>query len=141
VTIRFEGELGAVQAAAEAGASAAQRVGELVAVHVIPRPDDGLDNILPPGRFISKYRGDSPSSVKPGGSKSRDSAKGKPRGRQAFDQERYFDITDDQLQSMTVAALRQFARKLPKLGIQGRDISKASKSKLIEEIKKTLGIN
>ncbi len=132
VTIKFEGELGAVQAAAEAGASAAQRVGELVAVHVIPRPDDGLDSILPPGKFISKYRGYGPQSGAP------DS---RPRARKAFDPERYFDITDDQLQAMTVAALRQFARKLPKLGIQGREISKASKSKLIEEIKKTLGID
>ncbi len=141
VTIKFEGELGAVQAAADAGAAAAQKVGELIAVHVIPRPDAGLDPILPAGKFISKYRDDgAPTGKKHARRKSRDSKKIKPQKRQAFDKERYFEITDEQLQSMTVSALRQFARKLPKLGIRGREISKAPKAKLIEEIKKTLGI-
>jgi len=39
--------VGAVRAAVEAGSAAAQRVGELVSVHVIPRPDDQLAGILP----------------------------------------------------------------------------------------------
>lgn len=55
MTIRIEGELGAVQAAVAAGAAAAQRVGELVAVHVIPRPDEGLEAITPTRRYVSKY--------------------------------------------------------------------------------------
>ena len=40
VTILVEGDVGAVQAAVDAGKSAASRVGELVAAHVIPRPDE-----------------------------------------------------------------------------------------------------
>ena len=40
------GEVGAVRAAVEAGASAAQKVGELVAMHVIPRPHDDLDKYI-----------------------------------------------------------------------------------------------
>lgn len=46
VTTLCRGEVGAVRAAVEAGASAAQRVGELVSVHVIPRPHDDLEKYL-----------------------------------------------------------------------------------------------
>lgn len=42
VTVKFLGEVAAVKAAVDAGAAAAQRVGQLVAVHVIPRPHDDL---------------------------------------------------------------------------------------------------
>jgi len=47
VTMFVAGEVGAVKAATDAGASAARRVGELVSVHVIPRPHDHLWRILP----------------------------------------------------------------------------------------------
>ncbi|MFQ5654064.1 MAG: BMC domain-containing protein, partial [Planctomycetota bacterium] len=40
-------EVGAVKAATDAGATAARRVGELVSVHVIPRPHDYVETILP----------------------------------------------------------------------------------------------
>jgi ethanolamine utilization protein EutM len=48
VTMFVAGEVGAVKAATDAGAAAARRVGELVSVHVIPRPHDSLWQILPP---------------------------------------------------------------------------------------------
>jgi ethanolamine utilization protein EutM len=41
------GDVGAVKAATEAGAASAQRLGELVAVHVIPRPHSDVEKILP----------------------------------------------------------------------------------------------
>jgi len=41
------GEVGAVKAATDAGAAAARRVGELVSVHVIPRPHSEVESILP----------------------------------------------------------------------------------------------
>ncbi|MBK7107061.1 MAG: ethanolamine utilization microcompartment protein EutM [Ignavibacteriae bacterium] len=47
VTVMVRGDVGAVKAATDAGASAAQRVGELVSVHVIPRPHADVENILP----------------------------------------------------------------------------------------------
>lgn len=47
VTIIVEGDVGAVKAAVDAGASAAKRVGELISVHVIPRPHADLVRILP----------------------------------------------------------------------------------------------
>jgi len=49
VTVIVEGDVGAVKAATEAGAAAAKRVGELVSVHVIPRPHEELNKILPAG--------------------------------------------------------------------------------------------
>jgi ethanolamine utilization protein EutM len=47
VSVMVRGETGAVKAATEAGAAAAAKVGELVSVHVIPRPDDSVESILP----------------------------------------------------------------------------------------------
>ena len=47
VTAMVRGDVGAVKAAVEAGAAAAKRVGDLYGVHVIPRPHDDVENILP----------------------------------------------------------------------------------------------
>jgi ethanolamine utilization protein EutM len=47
VTVMVRGEVGAVKAATDAGATAARRVGELVSVHVIPRPHAEVEGILP----------------------------------------------------------------------------------------------
>lgn len=47
VTVMVRGDVGAVKAATDAGAAAAKRVGELVSVHVIPRPHDEVELILP----------------------------------------------------------------------------------------------
>ena len=47
VTVMVRGDVGAVKAATEVGATAAQRLGELVAVHVIPRPHGDVEKILP----------------------------------------------------------------------------------------------
>ena len=47
VTVAVRGDVGAVKAAVEAGAEAARRVGELVSVHVIPRPHEEVENIVP----------------------------------------------------------------------------------------------
>ncbi|MBO1001667.1 BMC domain-containing protein [Pseudogracilibacillus auburnensis] len=46
VTVYVRGDVGAVKAAIEAGAEAAQRVGEILSVHVIPRPHVELESIL-----------------------------------------------------------------------------------------------
>ena len=47
VTVMVRGDVGAVKAATDAGAAAAQRVGELISVHVIPRPHTDVEMILP----------------------------------------------------------------------------------------------
>ena len=50
VTAIVRGDVAAVKAATEAGQRAAERVGELVSVHVIPRPHVNIDQVLPLGR-------------------------------------------------------------------------------------------
>jgi microcompartment protein CcmL/EutN len=47
VTVLVRGDVGAVKAATDAGAAAARRVGELVSVHVIPRPQNDVERIHP----------------------------------------------------------------------------------------------
>ena len=47
VTVMVRGDVGAVKAATDAGAAAAEKVGELISVHVIPRPHAEVDHILP----------------------------------------------------------------------------------------------
>jgi ethanolamine utilization protein EutM len=49
VTVLVRGDVGAVKAATDAGAAAARRVGELISVHVIPRPHAEVERILPKG--------------------------------------------------------------------------------------------
>jgi ethanolamine utilization protein EutM len=49
VTVMVRGDVGAVKAATDAGAAAARRVGELISVHVIPRPHGEVEKILPKG--------------------------------------------------------------------------------------------
>ena len=58
VTLYVRGEVGAVKASVDAGAAAATRVGELVAVHVIARPHHLLEHLLPQGRekVVRSYR-------------------------------------------------------------------------------------
>ena len=51
VTVMVRGDVGAVKAATDAGAAAAQRVGELISVHVIPRPHSEVEVVLPQNKL------------------------------------------------------------------------------------------
>ena len=112
VTVKVEGELGAVKASVDAGAEAASRIGELVSAHVIPRPDDELDKILPSERYINakstRARAEAPRQV-------------------------LVKIPDDDavLEDLTVAELRRLAREQEDFPITGREISRANKDELL----------
>lgn len=54
VTVMVRGDVGAVKAAVEAGASAAQKLGEVIAMHVIPRPHVEVEQILPKKAVMPK---------------------------------------------------------------------------------------
>ena len=54
VMVSVRGDVGAVKAATDAGAAAARRVGELIAVHVIPNPHDEVEKVLPVGQRSKK---------------------------------------------------------------------------------------
>ncbi len=47
VSVMVRGDVGAVKAAVEAGSAAAEKLGEIIAVHVIPRPHSDVEKILP----------------------------------------------------------------------------------------------
>ena len=53
VTVMVRGDVGAGKAATDAGAAAAEKVGELISVHVIARPHVEVDNILPKGKPLA----------------------------------------------------------------------------------------
>lgn len=52
VTVMVRGDVGAVKAAVDAGAAAAEKVGELISIHVIPRPHSDVETILPAGNSV-----------------------------------------------------------------------------------------
>lgn len=137
VTVHIEGELGAVQAAVEAGAAACQKVGRLHSVVIIPRPDDGLDVMLntpsnlciPGGPFcaiVPQPKAAAEPKKKEAQPKPTPSKPKRPRsrGRSAGPSGDY--------ESMTVQALRRLARMRPNLPIAGRDIARADKDTLIQ---------
>ena len=61
VTMTVKGDVGAVKAAVDAGAAAAKRVGELVSVHVIPRPHSEVEKVLS-GKMVRSGSGQIPSA-------------------------------------------------------------------------------
>jgi ethanolamine utilization protein EutM len=54
ITVMVRGDVGAVRAAVDAGAAAAERVGQLVSAHVIPRPHDEVEKVLPKPRTAAE---------------------------------------------------------------------------------------
>ena len=79
VTAIVRGDVAAVKAATDAGAAAARRVGELVSVHVIPRPHANLEDALPIGKATTAAKG--LNRIGPTCSSPKSSAPSSPRGR------------------------------------------------------------
>jgi ethanolamine utilization protein EutM len=108
VCVKIIGEVAAVKSAIDEAANRASRVGELLSVHVIPRPDIEVDKII----HVTTFPG-SGEAVQ-------------------------YDQGAQNLDGLSVTELRRIARETKGLGIKGREISKANKEKLIEEIKKAV---
>ena len=112
ITVKVVGEVGAVKSAVDAGAAAAERIGELVSCHVIPRPHDEIENIA----FDETSHSDNPAqSIKPRSMR--------------------------EVEQMSVRALRRLARDTPDFPIQGREISRANKTILVEKFREIFGGN
>lgn len=107
VTVKVEGETGAVRASVAAGAAAAEKVGQLIGTHVIPRPHTETYKILDVGGVADTAQDVSPVRL--------------PQA--------------EELESMAVRELRELARQIPGLGISGRDISRANKQQLLDELR------
>ncbi|MBI4417720.1 MAG: BMC domain-containing protein [Ignavibacteriales bacterium] len=137
ITVKIVGETAAVTSAVEAGASAAQRVGQLVSKHVIPRPADGMDELIYAKASLTESQvlellGESSEE----GDLEIDALPEEPYSKPAGltpEEERYFE----KLSGMTVHELRSHARTIEGLSIYGREISRANKKQLIEELMKT----
>lgn len=105
ITIQVEGETAAVRAAVDAGAAAAERVGQVVSRHVIPRPAEGIREML-----LGAERASLDGPVIPGASSA--------------------DATD--YAALTVRELRDLAREREDFPLRGREISRATKGQLVD---------
>lgn len=153
VTVMVRGDVAAVKAATDAGAAAAGRVGEIVSVHVIPRPHPELEFILPrdtnPNNGDMERKASAEQKTKDDkgyqGMEEKTDAVSKEDGRLSENIIEDFDtyVKDngiekalDRLSELKVQDLRSLARKLEGLSIAGREISRANKQNLLEEIKR-----
>jgi microcompartment protein CcmL/EutN len=118
ITVHIVGETAAVQAAVDAGAAAASRVGELLSAHVIPRPLPEVYDLVD----VEQTGTPSPSGTPAPGSTARPSRTRKEAG----------SWSRGELESMTVRDLRALARQTSGLPIQGREIARANKDQLVE---------
>lgn len=130
VTVKCVGEVAAVKAAVDAAAAAAQRVGHLIATHVIPRPAEEVEFIIHKGGIVSPDAKAGPV---------RQESRKQPTDDATIDM--FVASSDDdeykaQLEAMTVHQLRTLAREVGGLAIAGRQISKANKKLLIVELMK-----
>ena len=105
VTVFFRGDVAAVKAAVDAAAAAAERVGQLVSVHVIPQPHEELDTIA----------GDV------GGVLGSTEQKNRPAPRRPAN-----------LLSMKVVDLRRAARRFPDFPLKGRQLARAGRGEILE---------
>lgn len=130
VTVKCIGEVAAVKAAVDAAAAAAQRVGELIATHVIPRPAEDVEIVMRKPQGPVPLRQDPKPKTPP-----RDAAAASET-LDMFAAAKNDDEYKAQLDAMTVHELRRLAREVGGLSIFGRQISKANKKLLIAELMK-----
>lgn len=107
VSLRLRGDVASVQTAVQAGAAAAQRLGQVISCHVIPGPHAELVTLL-------AQAGDSRTSLPD------------PAPQPAL----------QDLEALPVTRLRQLARQIPDLPLRGRQISRASKAELITALQR-----
>lgn len=150
VTVMVEGDVGAVKAATDAGAAAAERVGELISVHVMPRPAADVAHILDRRPEPKPEPEPEPTAPEPEpepevpehepeeAAHTEEMKEEQPEEAHAEKME-LSELTPEALGKMTVAKLRIVARELGTTGMSRRDIRFAKKEDLIERITKALG--
>ncbi len=139
ITIKIVGETAAVRAAVDAGAAAAQKVGELVSKHVIPRPAEGMEMLVFAKSVLSQEDVEDSLGGGPLPEREHDEIGEEPLAMPENltpEQQAYYE----KLNAMTVHELRSYARTVEGLHIYGREISRANKSQLMEELLKVKGV-
>lgn len=119
VTVTVTGEVAAVRAAVDAGAAAAEKIGELIASHVIARPHPEVDPL-----FGSAPSGSFPAE-KPQSHDTSSTGKNVP------------DFSRQDLETMPVTELRRLARQIADVGLRGRAISGATRQELVKVLSRT----
>lgn len=150
VTVMVEGDVGAVKAATDAGAAAAERIGELISVHVIPRQAADVAHILDRRPEPKPEPEPEPTAPEPEpepevpehepeeAAHTEEMKEEQPEEAPAEKMD-LSELTPEALGKMTVAKLRIVARELGTTGMSRRDIRFAKKEDLIERITKALG--
>jgi len=142
VSVIVTGDVGAVKAATDAGAAAAERIGELISVHVIPRPSSGIDGMLKDpgdkGRVATSSAPKSPapapapaSAPKPAQPAS--AAKPAPTAK-ADKPSSASQKSKAELEGMKVVDLRSYLRERKFINIPRSKIGFANKEELLKEI-------
>ena len=140
VTVHVLGDVAAVQAAVDAGAAAAGRVGQVVSVHVIPRPDADVYRIIPPpvgGAPVSEAASGAPAAATvqpevPGTtSQVKAPTTAVPTGTPAA-------VNLGELEKLPVKELRRRAREFQVLGLSSREITFGTRIELLSAIKQYL---
>ena len=134
VTVLVEGDVGAVKAAMDASAAAAERVGTVISVHVIPRPADDVTRMLKGGKEPEEPTPPtSPEPEEP--SEPEISAEPESESAKAEEAEKApQDVTLEEMQTMGVDALRRLARALEIKNMTRAEIRFAKKQELIQKI-------
>ena len=153
VTVMVRGDVGAVKAAVDAGAAAAERVGELISVHVIPRPADDVEHILDPLTPPEPPAGPEPE-LEPETERAAEPepevepeplAQPEPEDPSLEEEDpeeeahaaELESLSEESMQRMTVARPRAVARALGATGMTRREIRFAKKEELIARILET----
>jgi len=138
VSVIVTGDVGAVKAATDAGAAAAARIGELVSVHVIPRPASGTGEMLAqPNK--QGHVAQTAAPAKPAQSQPTPAAKPEPPAQSAqvskpAKQAPKGQKTIEELESMKVVDLRSYLRGLKFINIPRNKIGFANKEELLTAI-------
>ena len=147
VTVMVRGDVGAVKAAVDAGAAAAERVGELVSVHVIPRPHEELDGILttpapvtptpkPPREPEEAPPAPvSPSPVPQPEPQPDPEVPAEEEKAEEGEAVQLSDLTDEVLEAMPVVKLRSVARSVGLDTMTRKEIRFAKKEELVAAIR------
>lgn len=143
MTVKIIGDVAAVRAAVDAGAAAAQRVGELISAHVIPRPADDIEMLIyPPAIQTTPSKPQVQSQPEDTEKKAAPIPEPTARKKERTQEEISPPMSSNQqeylaqLEAMTVLELRHYARSVQGLSIFGREISRANREQLIAELMK-----
>lgn len=137
VTVLVEGDVGAVKAAMDASAAAAERVGTVISVHVIPRPADDVTRMLKGGKEPEESTPPEPEKPSEPEISSEPDTLSEPESEAVKAEEGEKapqDVTVEEMQTMGVDALRRLARALEIKNMTRAEIRFAKKQELIQKI-------